>query len=599
MAFSPNGSGWPPDTNGDVGPNHYIQTVNTSVGIYNKTGTPLSVVTFNTFFNGPAGSPCDTSNDGDPVVLYDASVDRRIVSDFAWFNFNTGPYYQCIAVSQTGDPVAGGWYYYALQANTGVFAGDFFNDYPKLGVWPDGYYLSANMFEAVGSGFGVRLWGLNKAPLLTGSPLQEVHFDLCLDGSCGSFLPSNQRGTAPPAGAPNYFATVGAPDSFDIYEFDADFVTPANSSLTGPISVPIAPFIIYNDGVPQLGTSNTLDSSSFRLMMQLQYRNMGSYELLWATHTVNEAGRAIARWYEVRDPGGTPTLYQEGALNQPDGNHRWMASIAADGDGNAAIGYSVSSGSMYPAIRYAGRLNGEFPGQMPQTEQTLINGTGAQTSTNRWGDYSAMTVDPTDDCTFWYTQEYYITTGSNWQTRIGSFKFPSCGQPKGTVAGQITNSVTNQGVPGAPVTISGVVDLSVTVQADANGNYSIDVLPGTYNVTAGPLLPGYPTPNSANGNVVTVGNTTTVNIALGPVPNLVYDANSVVDGGPAATATATPSRARPACRSLWICSTTAPIPAPASAPCSVHRLLACPSPRTRRLIPTSLPAPPSPTAQPI
>lgn len=534
MQFSANGSGWPPDTNGDVGPNHYIQTVNTSVGIYNKTtGAAISAVTFNTFFTGPAGTPCDTSNDGDPVVLYDPLVDRWVVTNFAWFNFNTGPYYECIAVSQTGDPVAGGWYFYALQANTGTFAGDFFNDYPKLGVWTDGYYMSANMFEAVGDGFGVRLWGINKTPLLTGGALQEVHFDLCLDGSCGSFLPSNLRGTLPPAGAPNYFAQIAAPDSLDIYEFDADFVTPANSTLTGPVSVPIDPFNLYNGAIAQPGTGQGLDSLSFRLMMQLQYRNMGSYESLWATHTVDEGGLAVARWYEVRDPGGSPTLFQQGSLNPGDGINRWMASIAADKDGNAAIGYSVSNSSVYPGIRYQGRLNGEIPGQMPQTERVLVNGTGSQTSINRWGDYSAMSVDPTDDCTFWYTQEYYTANGSNWQTRIGSFKFPSCGQPKGTISGKVVDSVTNAGVVGAPVTISGgALEATISVQTNATGNYTAQVLPGTYTVTAGPLLPGYPTSNSAAGQVVTANTTTTVpDIPLTGVPNLIYNTVSLNDTG--------------------------------------------------------------------
>ena len=125
-----------------------------------------------------------------------------------------------------------------------------------------------------------------------------------------------------------------------------------------------------------------------------------------------------------------------------------MASIAADQDGNAAIGYSVSNSSVYPGIRYAGRLNGEIPGQMPQSEQVLVNGTGSQTSIARWGDYSAMSVDPNDDCTFWYTQEYYLANGSNWQTRIGSFKFPSCGLTKGTIAGKVVDSLT-----GAPFVV--------------------------------------------------------------------------------------------------------------------------------------------------
>lgn len=524
------GAGWPPDTVGDVGPNHYIQMVNTSIAIFDKaTGTRLVGTTLNNFFTGPAGTPCDTSNRGDVVVLYDPLVDRWVVTDFAWFNFNTGPWYQCVAVSQTGDPVAGGWYFYAMQANSGVFAA-YFNDYPKLGVWPDAYYMSANMFEPAGSGFGVRLWAINKTPLLTGGPLQEVHFDLCLDGSCGSFLPSNLRGTPPPAGSPNYFANLTGLNSFDMYRFQADFVTPANSTLTGPISVPIAPYNLYGSAIPQPGTAQGLDSLSDRLMMQLQYRNMGTHEALWATHTVDEGGLAVARWYEVRDPAGTPTLFQQGSVNPGDGINRWMASIAADQDGNAAIGYSVSNSSVYPGIRYAGRLNGEIPGQLPQTEQVLINGTGSQTGIDRWGDYSAMSVDPNDDCTFWYTQEYYATTGSNWQTRIGSFKFPACGQPKGTIAGRVVDSVTSAGIPNAPVIIAGVTEMAAIVQTDATGHYTMQVLPGTYAVTAGPLLPGYPTQNSAASQVVVAGSTTSVpDIPLTGVPNLVYTAVTVND----------------------------------------------------------------------
>ncbi len=531
MQFSANGSGWPPDTNGDVGPNHYIQTVNTSVAIYNKTsGALISAVTYNTFFTGPAGTPCDTSNDGDPVVLYDPLVDRWIVTDFAWFNFNTGPWYECIAVSQTGDPVSGGWYFYAMQANGGNFP-DYFNDYPKLGVWPDAYYMSANMFQPVGDGFGVRLWALNKTPLLTGGALQEVHFDLCMDGSCGSFLPSNLRGTPPPNGSPNYFANLTGLSSFDVYRFQADFANPALSTLTGPISVPIAPYNLYSSAISQPGTAQGLDSLSDRLMMQLQYRNMGTHEALWATHTVDEGGLAVARWYEIRDPGGTPTLFQQGSLNPGDGINRWMASIAADQDGNAAIGYSVSNSSVFPGIRYQGRLNGEIPGQMPQTERTLVNGAGSQTSIDRWGDYSAMSVDPNDDCTFWYTQEYYTATGTNWQTRIGSFKFPSCGQPKGTITGKVVDSLTNAAVPNAPVTVSGgLLEASITVQTNASGDYTADILPGTYSVTAGPLLPGYPNPNGVSNQVVTAGNTTVVpDIPLVGVPNLNYASTTIND----------------------------------------------------------------------
>ncbi len=532
MSLSANGAGWPPDTNGDVGPNHYIQTVNTSIGIYNKaTGALLSSNTLNTFFQGPAGTPCDNSNDGDPVVLYDASVDRWIVTDFAWVNSTTGPFYECIAVSQTGDPVSGGWYFYALQADTGAFAG-YLNDYPKLGVWPDGYYMATNMFQGSGSGFGVRLWGLNKTPLLTGGALQEVHFDLCTSGTCDSFLPSNQRGTAPPAGAPNYFMRVSGPGSntAELYRFHADWATPGNSTLTGPISIPVAPSEMVSFGVPQQGTATTLDSLSFRLMAQLQYRNFGSHQALFATHTIDEGGIASARWYEFRDPGGTPTLFQQGTHKLADGSHRWMGSVAADKDGNLALGYSVSSASSFPSIRYAGRRAGEAPGALPQTETVLIAGTGSQSSVSRWGDYSALSVDPVDDCTFWYTQEHYAATGTNWQTRVGSFKFPACGQSLGTLNGQVRDAVTNGPVAGAPVTVSGTE--SLTTAADAGGNYSLGVLPGTYSVTAGPVPPGYPSSNTVAGNSVVAAATTTVNVPLTPVPNLVYTATAVSDPGP-------------------------------------------------------------------
>ncbi|MCA9958792.1 MAG: hypothetical protein KC443_07155, partial [Anaerolineales bacterium] len=344
LDFAAFGSGWPPDTNGDVGPNHYIQTVNTSIGIYDKTtGTRLVGLTFDQFFTGPGGSACDTSNDGDPIVIYDPMADRWIVTDFAWFNFNTGPFYECIAVSQTSDPVAGGWYFYELRADTGDFTG-YLNDYPKLGVWPDGWYMTANMFEitGAGTGFGVRVWALDRDSMLAGGPLNEVHFDLCTGGECGALLPSNMRGALPPAGSPNYMATMSPPNLLQIWELHVDWGTPANSTFTGPVDVPVADFVTAQS-VPQLGTNTLLDSLSFRPMMQLQYRNLDGVESLWLNHTV-AAGDGIGgvRWYEVQDPGGTPTLVQQSTY-QPDANHRWMGSLAVDQDGNMAVGFSASS----------------------------------------------------------------------------------------------------------------------------------------------------------------------------------------------------------------------------------------------------------------
>ena len=410
------GAGWPPDTNGDVGPNHYIQTVNTSIGIFNKTGTRLAAFTFDSFFTG-ATSPCNTYNNGDPVVLYDASADRWVITDFAWIS-SSGPYYECIAVSKTGDPVSGGWWLYTFQAHATLM-----NDYPKLGVWPDGYYMSANMFTTT-SYSGTRVWALDRTSMLSGT-LREVHFDL--SSSYFSLLPSNLRGVAPPAGTPNIFAALNYSTYSGIllWKFHVDWTTPSNSTFTGPTSVSVTSFS-SSGSIPQQGSTVTLDSLSGRLMMQNQYRNIGGVESVWLNHTVSSGGVAGVRWYEIRNPNGTPSVYQQSTY-QPDSTYRWMGSLAIDQNGDMALGFSASSSSMYPAIRYAGRLVTDSLSTLGQGETTLIAGTGAQTNYSRWGDYSAMTIDPTDDCTFWFTTEYYETTGTNWQTRIGSFKFPSCG----------------------------------------------------------------------------------------------------------------------------------------------------------------------------
>jgi hypothetical protein len=197
------GSGHPPDTNGDVGPVYYIQTVNSSIGIYTKTtGMRVAAFTFDTFFNG-TGTPCDANNQGDPIVLYDPGADRWIITDFAWSNLQSGPYYECIAVSQTNDPVAGGWYQYGFMANSA-----YLDDYPKLGVWPDAYYMSVNLFDCLNSTCssatwqGVQVYAFSRAAMLAGQPLTSVSFNLSAGSNYSALLPSNLRGTQPPAGIP-------------------------------------------------------------------------------------------------------------------------------------------------------------------------------------------------------------------------------------------------------------------------------------------------------------------------------------------------------------------------------------------------------------
>lgn len=422
------GAGWPPDTNGDVGPTYYLQTVNTSIGVFNKSGSRVAAFTFDTFFDG-TGTPCDASNQGDPVVLYDAQSGRWIITDFAWTNFTSGPYYECIAVSKSGDPVTGGWWMYGFRADDASHP--YLNDYPKLGVWADGIYMSANMFDILNprgsaSYKGVRVWALNRDDLTSGAPLNSVIFDL--GSSYFSLIPSNYRGAQPPAGTPAYFASASSSSTnLMLWKFHVDWANPGASTLTGPLNIPIASFNQPSGQVPQRGSSETLDTLGDRLMVQLQYRNLNGVESLWATHSVASGGVTGIRWYEIRGLSGTPSVYQQSTY-QPDSNYRWMGSLVVDGQGNMAVGYSVSSSSIYPQIRYAGRLASDSLNTLGQAESTLIAGTGSQSGGyNRWGDYSAMTVDPVDDCTFWYTTEYYETTGNDWQTRIGSFQFPGCG----------------------------------------------------------------------------------------------------------------------------------------------------------------------------
>jgi hypothetical protein len=424
---------YPPDTNGDVGPTDYIQTVNDHIGIYDKTtGAQLTRCSFDTLFSAaPTSTPCDADNLGDPVALYDAQADRFIVSDFAFVDETASPYYECIAASKTGDPVSGGWWLYALRSDDDLHP--FFPDYPKLGVWPDGIYMSANLFDCAHgcTNQGVRVWALNRDDMYSGSTLRAVFFNT--SDSYFGLLPSNFRGPLPPAGTPNYFVSEDQGFALDVFKFHVNYTSPLSSTFsTIPTQVAIATFNIPPPTVPEL-TGNDLDTLRRRLMAQNQYRKIGGAESLWVAHTVDNNPTGV-RWYQLNVSGGTvATTPVQQSTYKPDSSNRWMPSLAVDKYGNLLIGYSVSSSSMHPAIRYAGRLAGDPANSLGQGETTLIAGGGGQTvdcgndPCSRWGDYSSMTVDPVDDCTFWYTTEYYATDGGNWHTRIGSVRFPLCG----------------------------------------------------------------------------------------------------------------------------------------------------------------------------
>jgi len=422
----------PPDTNGDVGPNHYVQWVNLSLAIYSKTGSLLlGPVDGSTLWQG-FGGPCGTNNDGDPIVLYDEQADRWLLSQFALPNFPSGPFYQCVAVSQSGDPL-GSWFLYEFTiSNTKL------NDYPKFGVWPDGYYMAINQFTCSGVIFVSCSWAgqgvvaFDRIQMLKGQAAQAIYFDNP-DSSLGAMLPSDLDGTLPPAGSPNYFVQVDQ-NALQIWAFRANWASPASSTFQRVTTLATAAFDANMCGgsrncIPQPGTTVKVDAMADRLMYRLQYRNFGTYETLVSNHTVDTGGdHGGVRWYELRKTGGAWGVQQQGTF-APDSHHRWMGSAAMDGAGNLAIGYSISSTTLLPSIRFTGRSANDAPGQMTWAESDVFQGSGAQThSSGRWGDYSMLAVDPAQPCRFWYTTQYYSSVASAaWRTRVGAFDAPSCG----------------------------------------------------------------------------------------------------------------------------------------------------------------------------
>jgi hypothetical protein len=415
----------PPDTNGAVGATQYVQWVNASFAVFDKTtgaiasGFPKPA---NILWSGFGGG-CQTNNDGDPIVQYDKLANRWVLTQFS---VSTLPYLQCVAVSTTSD-ATGSYYRYAFS-----YGNTQFPDYPKLGVWPDGYYISYNIFNNAQSFGGAKVCAFDRNSMLTGAAATQQCVQLST--SYGGLLPSDLDGTtAPPAGTPNFFLNYGS-NRLNLWKFHVDWNNPANTTFTGPANIAVASFTPACGGgtcIPQPGTTQQLDSLADRLMYRLAYRNFGTYESLVVNHSVSVGSKRNAvsgvRWYEIRNPNGTPAVYQQATFAPGDGVHRWMGSVAMDKQGNILLGYSASSSGVFPSIRFTGRLITDPLGTM-QSESILQSGNGSQLrSLSRWGDYSAMTVDPVDDCTFWYTNEYLKSSGTfNWSTRIGSYKFPGC-----------------------------------------------------------------------------------------------------------------------------------------------------------------------------
>jgi uncharacterized repeat protein (TIGR01451 family) len=533
----------PPDTVGAVGPNHYVQMVNSLYRVFSKTGTPLTPALRLSALWASAGRTdvCATRDPGDPIVLYDRYADRWILSQFGFASSSAPPYYECIAISTTGDP-AGSYYVYSFLVPNAEFP-----DYPKLGVWPDAYYMTVNQFSSGGPFNGTGAYAFERERMLRGDPTARlVYFNLSLAArpeGIGGLLPADADSLLPPApGAPNvqaYFTANEFADPADglrLFNFAVNWANPAastfterpESSLAAPLAVasfnPLSPSgradVIQPNG-------EGLDSLSDRLMHRLQYRNFGTHETLVTTHTVNANGstalgsyRAAVRYYHLRRAGGSYSVFDQGTYDAGASLSRWMGSAAMDAAGNLAVGYSTANAATFPSLAYAGRLAGDPAGSLFQGEATLFAGSGSQSgSGNRWGDYSSLNVDPADDCSFWFTSEYYAVTGGfDWRTRVGRFRFPAanCATPaRGTVTVTVTNCASSAPIAGATVSVGGIAYGTT----GAAGSLTATVAPGTYAVSA--AAPGFP---AASGSTsVSAGGSSSLGLCLAGAPAIVVE----------------------------------------------------------------------------
>src|SRR5713226_8547986 len=419
----------PPDTNGAVGAKQFVQIVNVTIAVYDKsTGAlqfgPAAIHTVWSGFGGlcefGGGTPT-FADGGDPVVLYDHLAGRWLVTQLQYDTTFTHTA-QCLAVSTISDATGS---YNRCEFDFGSN----FPDYPKFGVRPDAYYNSINVFPPH-SFAGAEACAFDRKAMLAGRTASAICFQQA--PTVSSLLPADlDGGTLPPTGSPNYFVGLADSTHLNFFRFHVDFKNPWNSSFSGPTLVSVAPYSeicarAFNVScIPQPSPGERVDALADRVMFRLAYRNFGDHESFVVNHTVKGGPLGGVRWYEIRNPSA-PFVNQQSTLIDPNVNY-WLGSIAMDKIGNAALGFSVSSQSVFPSVYVAIRAPADPAGQM-FGPLVLVNGSGVQfNSFHRWGDYSSMSLDPVDDCTFWYTNEYYATTGSfNWATRIGSFKFNSC-----------------------------------------------------------------------------------------------------------------------------------------------------------------------------
>jgi PKD repeat protein len=475
---------YPPDANGSVGPTHYMQTINTVYTIYNKTTGALVAgpTNLNLLFSGMTGSEY---NDGDPICLYDEQADRWVVAEFSISGAND---YMLIAVSASNDPT-GVWHKYSFDVAD-------MPDYEKFGIWRDGYYMGTN------NASGNDIYVFERAQMLNGLTAQMVGFDnpwrpTTIDGFM-CVPPIDNDGTFAPAGAPGLFITInddaiaGGTDQLWIYELSVNWTTPANSTFTRSqqLNVPAfdSNFGANWDNIKQLGTTRELDGIPMVIMNVPQYRNFDTYQTIVCCHTVDvdNTDHAGIRWYELRKTSGTWSLRQSGTY-APDEHSRWMGSVALNINSQIGLGYSISSSTMYPGIRYCGQSAAAYnagSGVLDIAEEVIQNGTSSQTAYNRWGDYSSISVDPSNNNTFWYTTEY----GGSRQTRIASFEFAAppltaafTGSPTSVCTGSQVN-YTDQSL-GSPTTWNWTFPGGTPSASNVQNPVVTYSTPGIYNVT--------------------------------------------------------------------------------------------------------------------
>jgi hypothetical protein len=502
----------PSDNNIAVGPNHVVEVVNAAYAVYSKTGatllTPRSLGAL-----WPSG-PCSNKS-GDTVVQYDRLANRWIITQLGSLS---SPYSECIAVSTGPDPTTTTYSLYSYDFGTNL------NDYPKFGVWPtttNGAYLATyNLFASGASFVGAEICAYDRTAMLAGAASAGF---VCATGISGaSFLPIDLDGpTPPPDGTPGYFMDLFG-SSLGVYKFSPNFsATPPTATLSSFSTIPVAGYSSASSS-PQPSTTETLDSLSDRAMFRLAYRRFSTHDSVVVNHSVvgGAGGNSGVRWYELQasTPGGPFSLFQQGTY-APDSSYRWMGSAAMDQAGDIAIGYSVSDATTtFPSVRYTGRTPADTLGTM-ETEGVIINGSGSQTGYTRWGDYSSMRIDPSDDCTFWYVNEYYPATASaSWYTRIGSFKFSNCSSNPdfGLSASPSTQTVAPGNNATSTVSVaplngwSGSVTLSIMSGCPGTGTCSLSLTTvpanGTSTLTVNTATPGVYT--------VTVKGTDTTNSSL-------------------------------------------------------------------------------------